>query len=236
MSLASKITAAIKPAEPDDQEVAQALDAVEAARKLQSTLEIKASKTATLQSAKRKALAEAALDAEVSGDTAKYKRIETDLALLDADAERIDQAQVAAGSRLLDAEKHLHAMGVQSHVKTARRLCNARAKAAASMVEHLEGYAKDYGKFLEVSDRIVASWPHGVPPNGGGLLWPSEVKDAVQTELARISPRDELSRQPALPGAVFSSYQNSFTLPKFTDMLEAANAHLVALVERGPAN
>jgi hypothetical protein len=235
MSLASKIANAIKPTDVEDAEVAQALDAVEAARKLQINLETKAVKTATLQSGKRTALAEAALDAEVSGDLTKYKRIEADLGLLDTDAERLDQAQSAAAARLLAAEQNLHAMGVASHVKTARRLTTASMKAATGLVEHLEGYAKDFQKLIEVRDRIIASWPNGVPPQGA-ILFPKEIVAAIEQELCRILPRDPLSQEPGLPGSKFNSFVNPFTLKPLLAELEAANSHLIALVERGPAN
>src|ERR1019366_6229257 len=183
-SLASKITSALTPTSADDREVDAALDGVTNAKALQSSLYAKTENQHALLATKRKALAEAGLDAEETNDDTKYKRLQADIALLEAEMARREQAQSAAGSRLHDAEVHLHAMGVAQHVKTARRLTVARTKAAASLIEALEAYATHYTKLHDINLRIIQSWPYGPVPQGD-MLHPAEIALAVQNDLCR---------------------------------------------------
>lgn len=234
MSIASKLVAAIAPVEAEDAATATALDNVRAARALIVSLETRAVATGTKISGKKTQLADSALAAEQSNDLATYNKIAAELVSLEAEATRIDLAQVSANRQHTDAEAALHTLGVQSYLKMVKRKCTASSKTAASMVEHLAGYARDYLKLLETRDELIRAWPVGSPPNSGGMLFESELAQAVQTELTRIHPIDPLSKAARLPGAVQNAFENPFTLEPFLLKLETANSHLIKIVEAGP--
>ena len=218
----------------DEKEVEAAIVAVEDARKLQASLYAKREAVATAQATKTRLLAESALEAELSGVNTGYLKIEGDLARLASDASRIDAAQTAAGIRLHLAEQALHAIGVETHVKTAKRLTTQRTKAASAMVAALADYANNYATLANVNEKIIQSWPYKQAP-AGAMLHPMELMTEVQNQIAKLKPVRALEPGQALPGAAaFTPYRDQAKYIGLLETFDVANAHIIAVVEKGP--
>jgi hypothetical protein len=134
-----------------------------------------------------------------------------------------------------EADQALHVLGRDKHTKTFRRKTGERTKRADRLDAALKEYVAAIFDFYEITAEIGAAFPFGVLP-GGCIATRTDVFDLVAKEISRLNPVDPINTGTLkIPGAFNNPMVNARNFPPLKDTVAQANAHLLRVIEKGPA-
>jgi hypothetical protein len=228
-----KITAML-PGNPErDAAIDKEFANIQATTKVDGQLHQDMERVQHVRSTKVRELDAAALTARTGGDDTILKKLKSEIAKLDEEIGDIEGARRANAQVKLDAEIRLNSVTNAAHVAKIKRKANQRTKALTEVIEGYKAVIHGFKSLNTQNDLTVSSWPFGEAP-AGHMLTANEVIAALEIEISRLDPHNQLDPAPSVPGASRSTHFNPFSVQPMMELLEQSNASLIARVERGP--
>lgn len=235
--MANPIKKLLSQAEPEDTIVDAAIKTKHEAHAVQGALFQKGEKLRKELKAAISEREQASYRSETgAGDDKTYLAAEAKVAAIELAIRKVEEATTVAQAKVIEAEKVLHDAGQAKFVAIAKRKINRRVKASTAVADALAKYADAFRDLLAANDDLVISNPFGIAPQGCGMF-PRELVDMIERELARLHPVDDLSvhHTPRLPGALANATAgNPAAFKSFTEVMEQHNDFILKRIEKGP--
>ncbi len=134
-----------------------------------------------------------------------------------------------------EADEQLRVLGREKHGKTFRRKTVERAKRADRLSAAIKEYVAATFDYYAITGQIVSAYPFGILP-GGCLANRNQVFDLIAKEISRLNPVNPIDAGVLkIPGAYNHPLVNAARFVPLKDEVALSNAHLLKLIEKGPA-